>query len=222
MLVAQKHSGRARSQGFFLATASGAGSVQRMWRVNLLGVACVLILAPVAMGQVARPAPVPSADDALKAYREGRLAVFATSVNDQLKRELSEKKPADDAIVRPGDAPLFRRPLRHHPARLACRRCDIAMADQAADARPASAHRVSPRDNPAQCPHSPDRAAPKYGKSVEEFADLAVATCVVWDSPAARTRHPIRPIKLLAMSSVTSHRIASRYATIPRRFRGRC
>ena len=52
------------------------------------------------MGQVGRSPSVPSPDDALKAYRDGGLAAFATSVNDQLKRELSQKKPADDAIVR--------------------------------------------------------------------------------------------------------------------------
>jgi hypothetical protein len=184
-----------------------------MWRVNLMGLAWALILAPVAMGQAVRQAPVPSPDDALKAYREGRLAAFATSVDEQLKRELSQKKPADDAIVRLAT-------LRAFAGRFAATK-PASPADAATlqwlikqpTLGPLLLTALSPRDNPTRVLTVLTALRAKYAKSVEEFPDLTVATCVVWDSPARENQTPEQATQAACdvFGHLTQNRQALRY-----------
>src|SRR5882757_6027826 len=153
----------------------------------------ILIAALSASAQAPKPpsaVPTISADDALKAYQDGALPAFTKLVEDSLRKELAQKKLNDDAIVRLATLRLF------------ATRMAVAKLAAPEDAKtlewllkhptlgPLLLTALSPRDNPARVLSVLTALRTSFGKTVEQFPDLTVATCVVWDSPTRADQTP--------------------------------
>jgi hypothetical protein len=148
--------------------------------------AIALSIPNAARGQAAKapPAPVISADDALSAAAEHSLPAFVKLTEDALRKELAQKKPSDEAIIRLASLRIF-------ASRLAS--ATLASPQDAKTLQWLVKHPVlgpllltslSPRDNPARVLSVLTALRTMFGKTVEQFQELTVATCVVWDSPS--------------------------------------
>src|SRR3712207_6703425 len=67
----------------------------------LLAAAALLFACPhLARTRATQPVPGPTPDDALTAYRAGRMPAFVKAVEGHLRRELAQPKPNEPAVVR--------------------------------------------------------------------------------------------------------------------------
>jgi hypothetical protein len=183
-----------------------------MWSVKSLALVLTLTLGRGALAQTGKSAPAPTPDDALKAYDDGRLAAFAADVEGQLRRELSQNQPRNETVVRLAT-------LRAFAGRLAA--VKPAAADEATlrwlikqpALGPLLLTALSPRDNPARVLSVLTALRAKYGKAVETFPELAVAACVVWDSPARENQTPAQATQAACdvFGHLTQNRQALRY-----------
>ncbi|MDB5322798.1 MAG: hypothetical protein JWN40_4429 [Phycisphaerales bacterium] len=158
----------------------------------LLATSALLTLLAPARGQAAKPPPPPviSADDALRAYQEHALPAFVKLAEDALRTELAQKKPNDETITRLASLRIF------------ASRLGSATLASPEDARtlqwlvkhptlgPLLLTALSPRDNPARVLSVLTALRTTFGKTVDQFPDLTVATCVVWDSPTREDQTP--------------------------------
>lgn len=160
--------------------------------IALLAVFAVLMHVCPARGQPAKapPAPAISSDDALGAYAGHALPAFVKLTEDALRKELGQKKPNEDAVIRLSSLRIF-----------ASRVAGGALASPE-DAKtlewlvkhptlgPLLLTALSPRDNPARVLSVLTALRTTFGKTVEQFPELTVATCVVWDSPTREDQTP--------------------------------
>jgi hypothetical protein len=154
----------------------------------------VLLFVTIALASVtwarAAPAKIVTTNDAFDAYKKGELPAFATPVQESLRQELGNKKLDENAVVRLAS-------LRTFSVRFASTKLDTPD-----DARtlewlikhptlgPLLLTALSPRDNPARVLSVLSALRTNFGKTVEQFPELTVATCVVWDSPVKEDQAP--------------------------------
>lgn len=153
--------------------------------IRITTVAMLLALAHPLFAQPAKPALLPSIDDAIVAWKGGSLPGFAKVVEKALRAELGEKKLNADAVVRLASLRMFA--LRVGVAKLASPE-DVQTLEWLVKhpvLGPLLLTAVSDRDDPARVVAVLTALRGKFGKTIEQFPELAVATCVVWDTQAS-------------------------------------
>jgi hypothetical protein len=165
-----------------------------------------------AQGQAAKPLPI-STDDALRAYQDRALPAFLKRTQDALRTELAQKKPSDEAVIRLASLRIF-------ASRLAG--ATFASPDDASTLQwlvkhptlgPLLLTAISPRDNPARVLTVLTALRKNFGRLVDQFPDLAVAACVVWDSPTREDQTPEQATQAACdiFAHLTEHRAKLRF-----------
>lgn len=132
----------------------------------------------------------PSSADAIQASRNGKMPEFTKVVEDALRRALIEEKVDEPTLVRLAALRAF-----------ALRMADVKPASSAESETlewlvnhpalgPLLLTAISERDNPARVLSVLTALRSAFGKTVEQFPDLTVAICVVWDSTAIEGQTP--------------------------------
>src|SRR4051794_25024477 len=161
-----------------------------MTRLVLTSLTLLFACAALRAADVVKPASTLSADDALRAYKTGGLAVFARQVEDALREELGQKKLRDEPLIRLAALRAFAN--RAAVAKLATPE-DSATLEWVVKQPvlgPLLLTALSPRDNPARVIAVLTALRARFGKVLEQYPDLTVATCVVWDSPSREGQTP--------------------------------
>jgi hypothetical protein len=126
-----------------------------------------------------------SIDEAVKAWKGNALPAAAKAIEDSLRTELAQKKLKDDVIIRQAMLRMF------------ARRVAVAKLASAQDGPtlewlvkhpvlgPLLLTAISERDDPSRVLAVLTALRAKFGKTVEQFPELTVATCVVWDTQAS-------------------------------------
>lgn len=153
--------------------------------IQVTTVTMLLALAQQLSAQPAKAAPLPSTDDAIAAWKSASLPAFSKVVEKWLRSELGEKKLNADAVVRLAS-------LRTFAAHVG-----VAKLASPADGQtvewlvkhpvlgPLLLTAVSERDDPSRVLAVLTALRAKFGNTIEQFPELAVATCVVWDTQAS-------------------------------------
>jgi hypothetical protein len=157
--------------------------------VTFFTLACTL--APFSRAQPAGgPAAAITAEDALKARRDNALPAFAKAVEDMLRQELAQKKPNADAVINLAALRTFAGPLASAKPATPKDAETLEWLLRHPTLGPMLLPALSPRDNPARVITVLTALRATFGKTVEQFPDLTVATCLVWDSPAREDQTP--------------------------------
>lgn len=169
-----------------------------MKSIHLIIFAALLLLptSRPAAAQATRPADGLMPADALAAHREGRIADFAKAAETALQAELARPKLDEPAVVRLAA-------LRAFAVRMGS--VKPAGPEEAEAIEWAVAHptigpllllALTERDDASRGLAVMTALRKEFGPAtVEQFAELAVATCVVWDSPASEGQTPAQAVR---------------------------
>lgn len=158
--------------------------------------AALLVLLPsVTFAQATQPAAAPSPADALVAYRDGGLPAFAGTAEAGLRHELAKPKLDDKAIVRLASLRAFARRLGTAKPAVAEEAQSLEWLVTHPTLGPLLLTALSQRDDAARALSVLAALRKNFGPAVEQFPDLAVAACVVWDSPAVEGQTPQQAVQ---------------------------
>jgi len=151
---------------------------------------CILtILIAIGLASAAR-GDVFSIDDAVNAWKENTLPAAAKGIESSLRSELGQKKLNEDSIIRLAALRMFA--TRVGVAKFAADEDSKTLEWVVKHPKlgPLLLTGISERDNPARVISVLTALRAKFGPLVEQYPELAVATCVVWDSPVREDQTP--------------------------------
>jgi hypothetical protein len=132
----------------------------------------------------------PSPADAIQAFRTAKLPEFTKLVEETLRHELTQAKIDEPGIIR-------LTALRAFALRMADLRPGSSAESETLEwlvnhptLGPLLLTAISERDNPARVLSVLAALRTAFGKTIEQFPELTVAICVVWDSTAIGGQTP--------------------------------
>lgn len=162
----------------------------RSWLI----LALTFLLAPLTRAQANKPAPPPSVDDAQSALRARTLPIFALKVEDALKAELARPKPDGPTLTRLATLRVFAKRFGTLKEMSEEDSTTAAWLIKHPTLAPLLLTALSEKDDAARVLSLLTALRKQFTSALDQFPDLAVATCVVWDTSAREQDTPAQAV----------------------------